>query len=439
MVLTNRQRNDLNKAIAGYLEKQGYGAALESFLADTDLKKDDINDKKYEEILEKKWTSVIRLQRRVESLQSDLSASQKEVKTLGTAKGQSSARDRTQWLPRLPARHTLNGHNNPITAVAFHPVYNQCCTASEDASIRVWNYEHGDYVKSLKGHTDSVNCIDFLRKPFAPQGKEGSLLASASADMMIKIWDVEDQYTCLKTLKGHEHNVSCVRFISADRLCSASRDSTIKIWKVESGHCETTLKGHLSWVRSVSPSPCGNFLASGSKDQSVRVWAPEKVGDWSSAKDKFVLQGHSNDVEDVCWANFESYASLELTDISNGEAKPAAGSGDSKVVPKKAKYVASASRDKTIMIWDITTQRCFITLAGHDNWVRGLAFHPGGKYLISVSDDKSIKSWILSTRSCAKSLSEAHEHFIQCVDVHPASKHVITGSVDKALTVWDCR
>ena len=57
---------------------------------------------------------------------------------------------------------------------------------------------------------------------------------------------------------------------------------------------------------------------------------------------------------------------------------------------------------QTIRIWDASTGLCLATLLGHDNWVRGLAFHPGGKYLLSVSDDKSLRIWDVAHRFASK-------------------------------------
>ena len=62
-----------------------------------------------------------------------------------------------------------------------------------------------------------------------------------------------------------------------------------------------------------------------------------------------------------------------------------------------------------------------MTLKGHDNWVRGLAFHPAGKYLLSVSDDRSIRCWDLSQRGrCVKVVQDAHHHFISCIRWAPS-------------------
>jgi platelet-activating factor acetylhydrolase IB subunit alpha len=100
-------------------------------------------------------------------------------------------------------------------------------------------------------------------------------------------------------------------------------------------------------------------------------------------------------------------------------------------------YLASASRDKTIKIWEVRNSRCVITLVGHDNWVTDLVFHPSGKYLLSSSDDKSIRVWDLSNGRCYRKIQNAHDHFVSTIDMKP--KVVVTGSVDKTLKVWNCR
>jgi len=60
--------------------------------------------------------------------------------------------------------------------------------------------------------------------------------ASCSADLSIKLWDFQQSYECVKTMHGHDHNVSSVAFVPAgDYVLSASRDRTIKMWEVATG------------------------------------------------------------------------------------------------------------------------------------------------------------------------------------------------------------
>ena len=83
-------------------------------------------------------------------------------------------------------------------------------------------------------------------------------------------------------------------------------------------------------------------------------------------------------------------------------------------------YVATGSRDKTINLWD-SRGTLIKTLIGHDNWVKGLAFHPGGKYLLSCSDDKTIRCWDLTQEGrCVKVIDGAHSHFVTCLKWAPS-------------------
>ncbi|UYV66932.1 PAFAH1B1 [Cordylochernes scorpioides] len=71
---------------------------------------------------------------------------------------------------------------------------------------------------------------------------------------------------------------------------------------------------------------------------------------------------------------------------------------------------------------------------GHDNWVRGVKFHPGGKYIVSAADDKTLRVWDIQNKRCHKTL-EAHTHFY----FHPQAPFVVSGSVDMSVKVWECR
>jgi platelet-activating factor acetylhydrolase IB subunit alpha len=69
-------------------------------------------------------------------------------------------------------------------------------------------------------------------------GKKGDaeLIVTCSTDLTIKLWDTGNEYINTKTLHGHDHSVSAVRFTpSGDMLVSASRDKTIRVWEVASG------------------------------------------------------------------------------------------------------------------------------------------------------------------------------------------------------------
>lgn len=411
MVLSQRQREELNKAIADYLGQNGFYTALEEFKKEAEMPED--IEKKYSGLLEKKWTSVIRLQKKVMDLEAKLSEAEKEITSGGPTRKDRNAAD---WIPRPPAKFELKRHRSPITRVIFHPHYNYMVSCSEDASIMIWDYECGEYIKSLKGHTDSVQDIAF--------DHTGKILASCSADLTVKLWDFQDNvWTCMKTLHGHDHNVSSVCFLpSGDFLVSSSRDKTIKMWEVNTGFNTRTYTGHRDWVRMVRVNPDGSLLASCSNDQTVRVWVT------ATRECKVELREHDHVVECIAWAPQSARQAIN----------EAAGNEDKRGTSSEGPFLISGSRDKTIKVWDVGVHTCLFTLVGHDNWVRGLLFHPQGKYIISVSDDKTLRTWDISNKRNMKTL-DAHLHFVTSLDFHRSAPFVITGSVDQFLKVWECR
>jgi platelet-activating factor acetylhydrolase IB subunit alpha len=310
--------------------------------------------------------------------------------------------DPTTWLPRSPARHTLQSHRDPITCVAFHPIFSSLASGSEDYTIKIWDWELGELERTVKGHTKAVLDVDFG----GPSG--GTLLASCSSDLTIKLWDPSDEYKNIRTLPGHDHSVSAVRFVpsgaagspsSGNLLVSASRDKSLRIWDVSTGYCVKTIRGHADWVRDVSPTFDGRFLLSAGNDQTARIW------DASSGECKATLLGHEHVIECCVFAPPASYG--HLATLAGLKKPPPASSS--------AEFVATGSRDKSIRIWD-ARGTLIKTLLGHDNWVRGLVFHPGGKYLISVSDDKTLRCWDLSQEGkLVRTLDDAHGHFVSCI------------------------
>ncbi|RWS16790.1 lissencephaly-1-like protein [Dinothrombium tinctorium] len=415
MVLTQRQKDELNHAIADYLSSNGFKEAVEVFKKEAKMQNE--VDKKYSGLLEKKWTSVIRLQKKVMDLEAKLSEAEKEY--IGGAPTRDK-RSPTEWIPRPPERFALQGHRATVTRVIFHPIFSLLVSASEDASIKVWDYETGDFERSLKGHTDSVQDLAF--------DASGKLLVSSSADMSIKLWDFQG-YECLRTLHGHDHNVSSVTFMpTGDHIVSCSRDKTIKMWEVATGYCIKTYTGHRDWVRMVRVNKDGTLIASCSKDHTIIVWnvaANEHI--LATNEQKVILKDHDHTVECIAWAPESAFSHVcEAT------------GGDNKRSNRSGPFLVSGSRDKTIKIWDVSVGLCLFTLIGHDNWVRGVCWHPGGKYIVSASDDKTLRIWDVVNKRCSKTL-EAHSHFCTTIDFHPTSPFVITGSVDQTVKVWECR
>ncbi|TIA91616.1 hypothetical protein E3P99_01022 [Wallemia hederae] len=385
-LLSDRQREELHKSLLDYLQSSGYHDSANALRRDVGLEDVTLDSKaKYTGLLEKKWTSVIRLQRKVMELESKNAQLTAELSSPAMATKRPSS---VHFLPSQP-KHTLSGHRSAVVSISFHPKFALLASGSEDSSVKIWDWDTGECERTLKGHTKPVLDLDY--------DSNGIILASCSSDTSIKLWDALGDYSNIKTLYGHDHSVSCVRFLSNNTtLVSSGRDQSIKFWDVSTGYCTRTINPHSDWIRTVLPSDDSTVLATASSDQTASII------DMSSGNTLGELRGHEHVIECVAWAPITSYPHIrQLISETNT-------SGDN--TPNK--YVATASRDKSIKIWDTTTYQCIHTLNGHDNWVKSILFHPAGTHLLSSSEDKSIKIWDLTTGRCTRTIDGAHRNFI---------------------------
>ena len=84
------------------------------------------------------------------------------------------------------------------------------------------------------------------------------------------------KFKCLKTLEGHLGEVLSVSYSpDGTKIISGSRDKTIKIWDANTGECLKTLEGHSSYVWSVAYSLDSKRIISGSADETIKIWGEE--------------------------------------------------------------------------------------------------------------------------------------------------------------------
>ena len=169
MVLTDRQREDLHAGIYEYLKSDPkFAAAAEAFAqADPSAAKkeqESNNVSKTTPLLEKKWTAIPRLQKKVLELERTVAQSAKihAHRAGATAAADGSGAGGRRMLPRLPCTHTLQGHSAVVTCVKVHPVFTVVVSGSDDGTIKV-----SLRIVSYKMTSSSVS-MDALSIGFSP-------------------------------------------------------------------------------------------------------------------------------------------------------------------------------------------------------------------------------------------------------------------------------
>mmetsp|Transcript_2383 Transcript_2383/g.6000 ORF Transcript_2383/g.6000 Transcript_2383/m.6000 type:complete len:559 (-) Transcript_2383:853-2529(-) len=168
-------------------------------------------------------------------------------------------------------------------------------TCSTDMQIHVCRVGDSAPLKTFTGHKDEVNAIKW--------DPSGTWLASCSDDRTAKVWSVKSD-ACVHDLTEHEREIYTIRWSPTGAgsanpnlpllLATASFDTTVKLWDVDSGRAVHTLRGHQESVYSVAFSPNGQYVATGSFDKTLCVW--------SVSDGRLVRTCHGEaGIYEVCW------------------------------------------------------------------------------------------------------------------------------------------
>ena len=166
-----------------------------------------------------------------------------------------------------------------VMALTFSPDGQLLASAaSADGAVHVWRVsdlkrlhtlEVQGVLNSLLGWFPFWTGRRATSVAFSPNGQ---VLASGSADTMIRLWRMSDA-THLRTLEGHKDSVNSVAFSPHGYvLASGSADGTVRLWEVADGALLRELDGHGGAVVAVAFAPDGHLLACGAADGKVRLW-----------------------------------------------------------------------------------------------------------------------------------------------------------------------
>ncbi|HBO46371.1 MAG TPA: hypothetical protein DD670_21075, partial [Planctomycetaceae bacterium] len=204
----------------------------------------------------------------------------------------------------------------------------------------------------------------------------------------------------LRTLTGHARPVSAVAF-SPDGtfLATGSKDKTVRLWETATGRMIWAKREHLAEVNSVAFSPDGKTLASAGDDRTIRLWNVE------TGEAIRTLAGHAAGIRAISFDPEGRLASaghdrtIRVWDVASGETVQQWDAPGESIMTlafsPDGKWLATAGLDRLIRLWDAATGRLTRTLEGHGGAVRSLAFAgdgdgTGGRLVSGGEDGKWI-------------------------------------------------
>ncbi|GJJ70891.1 hypothetical protein EMPS_03241 [Entomortierella parvispora] len=269
--------------------------------------------------------------------------------------------------------------------------------------------------KELKGQRDRVvTAMQF----------DADRIVAGYDGMTIEVTDIRSGKK-LRQLEGHESSVWCLEFVG-NTLVSGAVDHTVRVWDLEGGVCTHVFRHHLSTVRclrivmpvNVNSDPKGvpryepesPVVISGSRDSTLDVWRlpdPELNGHLSPTDmDSWLLHsltGHTLSVRDV---------------VAEGST------------------AVSASYDKTVGVWNISTGALVHRLQGHTQKVYSVALDRARNICMSGSMDGDVRVWSLDDGTCLHVL-KGHESLVGLLSLCPGPGLLISAAGDSTLRIWD--
>jgi WD40 repeat protein len=258
------------------------------------------------------------------------------------------------------------GHSNSVNSVAYSPDGQLLVSGSSDRTVKLWGQD-GTFIRSLAIPYDfNHQLFDVLSVAVSP---DSTLIAAGVQQTIgggqctsaVHIWRISDGQL-VQTFTGYaiggvtNTGVTSVAFSpDGQYLASGSKDQSVKVWRMSNGTLVSSRSDHAQQVNAVAFSPDGQWLASASNDRTAKLY---RTSDWGLER---TLTGHGDDVFSLAFS------------------------------PDSA-TVATGSWDQTVRIWRVNDGGLLSSLP-HGSGVLAVAFSPNGKTLASGAYDHSIKLW----------------------------------------------
>ena len=341
------------------------------------------------------------------------------------------------------------GHSQSINSVAYSPDGQLLVSGSSDRTIKLWRQD-GSFIRSL---TINAGLFDVLSVAVSP---DGTLIAAGVQQTngghflsAAQIWRISDgqlvqNFTGYASGDSTTTGVTSVAFsLDGQYLATGCRDRSVKVWRLADGTLVSSRSDHAQQVNAVAFSPDGQWLASASNDRTAKLY---RTSDWGLER---TLTGHTNVVlslafspESVRLATGSWDQTIRLWNVPGGSLALSLVHGSnvaSVAFAPDGRILASGARDGSIKLWDPDPKRGTLidTLLGHTALVLTLAFSPNNQMLASGSwyPEYAIRFWGPAGRETIDRIVTNHSSSISEL-IFATDRRLISGG-DTTARFWD--